>query len=70
MEERQVMVDALDALTETRTQLYGMACCCLAMEIMTGEEVWASMHRLAATCAERTEPAIRGAESALQVDPF
>lgn len=47
-----------------------MACCCLAMGIMTGQVIWESVCRLASICAGRTEHATRSEESVLQVDPF
>ena len=58
MDAIETMLKAADALNSTRRNLMGLAEFCSAMDTMTEEDIWSTMHSFVTHCAEQTqEPA-------------
>ncbi len=58
MDATETMLKAADALNTTRRNLMGLAELCSAMDTMTEEDIWATLHNFVTHCAEQTqEPA-------------
>ena len=49
------MLKAADALNSTRRNLMGVVEPCMAMDTMTGEDIWAALYNYAVCCAEQAQ---------------
>ena len=55
MDAIDTMLKAADALNSTRRNLMGLAELCMAMDTMTGEDIWGALYNFAVCCAEQTQ---------------